>query len=89
MELLAAILLRRAGKLVRERHPNDWAALNVSTAHSIAFIQFVRTKAYLALNDPDLTDLLRFKRRFDILTALTFVAVVAAVLVWRRETLAP
>lgn len=36
-----------------------------------------------------LTSTLRFKRRFDILTALTFVAVVAAVLVWRRETLAP
>ncbi|HEY7896737.1 MAG TPA: hypothetical protein VIC24_17660 [Gemmatimonadaceae bacterium] len=75
-----AILLRRAGKLVRERHANDWAALNVSTVHSIAFMQFVRTKAYLALNDPDLTNLLQFKRRFDVLTTLAFVAAVAAVL---------
>lgn len=80
------VLLRRAGARIRERHPAAWAALRVTSVHSIAFVQFVRTKRYLALNDPDLTALLTRKRRFDVLTAIAFVAAVGLVLVMRRAT---
>lgn len=81
------VLMRRAGVLLRERHPAAWAALKVRSVHSIAFVQFVRTKAYLALDDPDLTALLRGKRRFDVLTAIAFVVAVAVVVAWQRGLL--
>lgn len=81
------VLLRRAGALVRERHPDAWAALKVKSVHSIAFVQFVRTKAYLALGDPHLTALLSRKRRFDVLTAIGFVVAIGVVVAWQRGLL--
>lgn len=83
------VLLRRAGALVREHHPTAWAALNVKSVHSIAFIQFVRTKAYLTLDDPDLTALLTRKRRFDLLTGIAFVVAVGVVVAGQRGLLRP
>jgi len=81
-----AVLLRRAGARIRERHPAAWDALRVKSVHSIAFVQFVRGKRYLALDDPELTALLTRKRRFDVLTAVAFVAAVGVVLVMQRAT---
>jgi len=78
------VLLRRAGDLVRERHPAEWAALNVRSVHSIPFVRFVRNKGYLALHDPELTAVLTFKRRFDVLTGLALVVAVLAVVAWQR-----
>jgi hypothetical protein len=76
--------LRRAGARIRERHPAAWAALRVSSVHSIAFARFVRTKGYLRLNDPDLTALFTRKRRFDMLTGIAFVAAVGVVVFMQR-----
>jgi len=81
-----AVLLRRAGARIRERHPAAWDALRVKSVHSIAFVQFVRGKRYLALDDPELTALLTRKRRFDVLTAVAFVAAVGVVVVMQRAT---
>ena len=80
------ILMRRAAARVRQYHPDTWAALNVTSPHSIAFVRFVRTKGYLALNDAKLSEILTFKRRFDVITALVFIAAVGLVVAWQRRS---
>jgi hypothetical protein len=65
-------LIRRAAARLRANHPEAWERLGRKT-FSWQFLGFVQSRRYLQLQDPELTELFDFKRRFDSVTGILFI----------------
>jgi hypothetical protein len=73
------------GRRLQEQHPDAWKALDVKSVHTLAFNGYFRYNEHLHLNDPELNELVSFKKRFDNITGICLVVAVLGFTAWARS----